>query len=87
MVIDGVHKWLGKNHILRGVNIAVASGEIVCVLGLQAPERARYFAASTVWRPLSPGPLKSAETASDTRFTKDSCSNAPNGNRPECDGG
>ncbi len=33
MVIDGVHKWLGKNHILRGVNIAVASGEIVCVLG------------------------------------------------------
>lgn len=33
MVVDEVHKWLGKNHILRGVNIDVASGEIVCILG------------------------------------------------------
>lgn len=33
MVINDVHKWLGKNHILRGVNMSVAPGEIVCVLG------------------------------------------------------
>ena len=29
----GVHKWLGGNHILRGVNLQVMQGEIVCVLG------------------------------------------------------
>ncbi|UVJ41686.1 amino acid ABC transporter ATP-binding protein [Arthrobacter sp. CJ23] len=31
--IDGVHKWLGHNHVLRGVDIEVRTGEIVCILG------------------------------------------------------
>ena len=31
--IDGVHKWLGHNHVLRGVDIEVGTGEIVCILG------------------------------------------------------
>ncbi|KQQ98654.1 ectoine/hydroxyectoine ABC transporter ATP-binding protein EhuA [Arthrobacter sp. Leaf145] len=31
--IQGVHKWLGQNHVLRGVDIEVGTGEIVCVLG------------------------------------------------------
>ena len=33
MVAHDVHKWLGRNHILRGVNMEVQAGEIVCVLG------------------------------------------------------
>ena len=28
-----VNKWLGRNHILRGVDMTVEPGEIVCVLG------------------------------------------------------
>lgn len=31
--VEGVNKWLGDNHILRGVDITVRKGEIVCVLG------------------------------------------------------
>ena len=31
--IDGVHKWLGNNHVLKGVDITVRTGEIVCILG------------------------------------------------------
>ena len=31
--VDGVNKWLGENHVLRGVDITVRKGEIVCVLG------------------------------------------------------
>ncbi|ALE04657.1 arginine ABC transporter ATP-binding protein (plasmid) [Arthrobacter sp. ERGS1:01] len=33
MVAHDVHKWLGGNHILRGVDMTVQPGEIVCVLG------------------------------------------------------
>ncbi|WP_414091025.1 amino acid ABC transporter ATP-binding protein [Rhizobium sp. BR 314] len=31
--IEAVNKWLGDNHVLRGVDITVRTGEIVCVLG------------------------------------------------------
>jgi polar amino acid transport system ATP-binding protein len=31
--VEGVHKWLGDNHVLRGVDLDVRPGEIVCVLG------------------------------------------------------
>jgi len=31
--VEGVHKWLGDNHVLRGVDLEIAPGEIVCVLG------------------------------------------------------
>lgn len=33
MVAHGINKWLGRNHILRGVDMSVEPGEIVCVLG------------------------------------------------------
>jgi polar amino acid transport system ATP-binding protein len=28
-----VQKWFGKNHILRGVSLAVVRGEVVCIIG------------------------------------------------------
>ena len=31
--VEGVHKWLGDNHVLRGVDLEINPGEIVCVLG------------------------------------------------------
>jgi polar amino acid transport system ATP-binding protein len=33
MEAAGVHKWLGSNHVLRGVDLSVRTCEIVCVLG------------------------------------------------------
>ncbi|MFJ5954496.1 amino acid ABC transporter ATP-binding protein [Paenarthrobacter sp. NPDC092416] len=33
MVAQGINKWLGQNHILRGVDMSIEAGEIVCVLG------------------------------------------------------
>jgi polar amino acid transport system ATP-binding protein len=31
--VEGVQKWLGTNHVLRGVDLTVSAGEIVCILG------------------------------------------------------
>ncbi|GAA3677259.1 amino acid ABC transporter ATP-binding protein [Nocardioides ginsengisoli] len=31
--VEGVHKWMGHNHVLRGVDLEVRQGEIVCILG------------------------------------------------------
>ena len=31
--VEGVHKWMGDNHVLRGVDLQVRQGEIVCILG------------------------------------------------------
>ena len=33
LVLDGVHKRFGDNHVLRGVDLAVASHEVVVVIG------------------------------------------------------
>ncbi len=29
----GVHKWLGSTHVLRGVDLIVEKGDVVCILG------------------------------------------------------
>ncbi|MER3437814.1 MAG: ectoine/hydroxyectoine ABC transporter ATP-binding protein EhuA [Chloroflexota bacterium] len=31
--IAGVHKWYGGLHVLRGVDLDVATGEVVCIIG------------------------------------------------------
>ena len=31
--VQGVHKWLGANHVLRGIDLTVERGEIVVVIG------------------------------------------------------
>ncbi len=31
--LEGVHKWFGSLHVLRGVDLSVASAEVVCVIG------------------------------------------------------
>jgi glutamate transport system ATP-binding protein len=31
--LDGVNKWFGKLHVLRDVNLTVARGEVVVVIG------------------------------------------------------
>ncbi len=31
--VEGLHKWFGENHVLRGVDLEVKKGEVVVVLG------------------------------------------------------
>ncbi len=31
--VQGVHKWLGHNHVLRGVDLTVDRGQVLCILG------------------------------------------------------
>ena len=33
LTIDDLHAWYGESHVLHGVNLAVAPGETVCLLG------------------------------------------------------
>ncbi len=33
ILLDGVHKWFGKLHVLRGINLNVWAGEVVVVAG------------------------------------------------------
>ena len=31
--LDGVHKWFGKNHVLKGIDLAIDPGEVQVVIG------------------------------------------------------
>ncbi len=33
ILLEDVHKWFGKLHVLRGINLAIRSGEVVVVAG------------------------------------------------------
>jgi ABC-type polar amino acid transport system ATPase subunit len=33
VTVEGLHKWFGQAHVLRGVDLTVSPGEKVCVLG------------------------------------------------------
>lgn len=31
--LDNIHKWFEHNHVLKGVSLSVAQGEVVCIIG------------------------------------------------------
>ncbi|WKZ81740.1 MAG: amino acid ABC transporter ATP-binding protein [Acidimicrobiia bacterium] len=31
--LDGIHKWFGDNHVLRGIDLEITPGEVVAVIG------------------------------------------------------
>ncbi|NDF04300.1 MAG: ATP-binding cassette domain-containing protein, partial [Betaproteobacteria bacterium] len=31
--IHDLHAWYGESHVLHGINLSVAKGEVVCLLG------------------------------------------------------
>ena len=31
--IEALHKRFGTNHVLRGIDLSVAKGEVVCIIG------------------------------------------------------
>ncbi len=47
---EGVHKSFGRVEVLKGINLEVAGGEVLCLLGPRARASRRSCAASTTWR-------------------------------------
>ena len=35
--VDGLHKYFGPLHVLRGIDMSVAAGEVVCIIGPSGP--------------------------------------------------
>jgi polar amino acid transport system ATP-binding protein len=33
IAVEGLHKYFGTQHVLRGIDLSVAAGEVVCVIG------------------------------------------------------
>src|SRR5579872_6903271 len=31
--LENIHKWFEHNHVLKGVSLSVAQGEVVCIIG------------------------------------------------------
>jgi len=31
--VEGLHKYFGDNHVLRGIDLKIAAGEVVCIIG------------------------------------------------------
>ena len=31
--VSGLHKWFGDNHVLKGIDLTVDQGEVVCIIG------------------------------------------------------
>jgi ABC-type polar amino acid transport system ATPase subunit len=43
--VEAVHKWYGPLHVLRGITLGVAVGEVVVICGASGSGRARSCAA------------------------------------------
>ncbi len=43
--VRGLHKSFGANEVLRGIDLEIGQGEVVCVIGPPAPASPRCCAA------------------------------------------
>ena len=50
VVLDGVNKWFGELHVLKDINLTVARGEVVVVIGPSRRASPRSAGRSTGWR-------------------------------------
>ncbi len=47
--LQGVRADYGRIEVLHGIDLAVAEGEIVTIIGANGAERARFSVPSRVW--------------------------------------
>jgi polar amino acid transport system ATP-binding protein len=66
--LHGVHKRFGDLHVLRGVDLEVAKGEVVCVLGPSGSGKSTLLRCVNLIEPLEEGNilLEGKEITSDT---------------------
>ena len=77
VAVEGLHKWFGDAHVLRGVDLEVSAGEKVCVLGRSGSGKSTLIRCINGLEPYDDGrvrlggvdlsgPQKSAEAARRT---------------------
>ena len=42
-LIKGLHKYFGKNEVLKGIDLDIKSGEVVVIIGPQGQENQHFF--------------------------------------------
>ncbi|MBV8041826.1 amino acid ABC transporter ATP-binding protein [Pluralibacter sp.] len=53
--IEGIHKFYGTDHILRGINLSVERGEVVCILGRSGSGKSTLLRTVNALEPVTAG--------------------------------
>lgn len=53
--IEGVHKFYGADHILRGIDLSVRRGEVVCILGRSGSGKSTLLRTVNALEPITAG--------------------------------
>ncbi|MCD2175016.1 amino acid ABC transporter ATP-binding protein [Rhizobium sp. C4] len=55
LAIEGVHKFFGADHILRGIDLQVDKGEVICILGRSGSGKSTLLRTINALEPVSAG--------------------------------
>jgi polar amino acid transport system ATP-binding protein len=55
LVVEGVHKAFGKNAVLRGIDLAVAEHEVVCLIGASGSGKSTLLRCINLLEPIDAG--------------------------------
>ena len=53
--LEGVHKSFGDNHVLRGIDLEVASGEVLTIIGPSGSGKSTLLRCVNLLEPLNDG--------------------------------
>ncbi|WP_455492323.1 ATP-binding cassette domain-containing protein [Butyricicoccus sp.] len=48
--IEKIEKSFGSNHVLRGVDLTVETGEVVSIIGASGSGKSTFLRSKTSWR-------------------------------------
>jgi polar amino acid transport system ATP-binding protein len=55
LLVEGVHKSFGKNEVLRGIDLAVAEHEVVCLIGASGSGKSTLLRCVNLLEPIQSG--------------------------------
>jgi polar amino acid transport system ATP-binding protein len=55
LVLDGVHKSFGRNEVLRGIDLAVAEHEVICLIGASGSGKSTLLRCVNLIEPIDTG--------------------------------